>query len=120
MDSCQLGHLTAIRMPASRIVRFEHDVTQYRTAECLADLPASLAPGPSYVVAFHKDTGREPLLVDRFTARILELSDGSRSNAELVRKVKKEFGDGHRLDHLTWIENLFLSGLIDLQEPAAR
>jgi hypothetical protein len=73
-----------------------------------------MSPGPSHIVVFGKATMREPLLVDRFTARILELSDGTRTGDEIVRQLDRQFGRSEPLDHLAWIENLFLSGLVEL------
>jgi hypothetical protein len=58
---------------------------------------------------------REPLLIDRFTARILELSDGKQTTAGIVSQLDREFGRAETLDHIAWIENLMLSGLVGLR-----
>jgi hypothetical protein len=115
IEMCKLAGLVAVRERHLRILRFDHDISQYRGIRSTADLPDSPTPGASHVVVFHKEARRDPLLVDRFTARILELSDGTRTNAEIVRQMTQEFDEVESLDHLNWIENLFLSGLLRLQ-----
>jgi len=113
----ELGGLLPVRDRRLQVVEFDFDVSEFWGVRAIADFPESAGPGPSYIVVFHKAAQRDPLLVDRFTARILELSDGTRTSIEIVRQLHEEFGRAERLDHLTWIENMFLSGLIGLQSP---
>jgi hypothetical protein len=54
------------------------------------------------------------LVVDGRTARILELSDGTRTAAEILGQLDDEHA-GPRENELGWIEYLFLHGLISLQ-----
>jgi glycosyltransferase involved in cell wall biosynthesis len=113
MGARELGGLAPVRDSRLRILQFDQDVSEFWGIRTLADFPASMSPGPSHIVVFGKATMREPLLVDRFTARILELSDGTRTGDEIVRQLDRQFGRSAPLDHLAWIENLFLSGLVE-------
>ena len=64
-------------------------------------------------MAFVRSGDRQagPLLVDGLTARALELSDGTRTAAEIVEALDREFDSGATEDTLGWIEKLFLRGL---------
>jgi hypothetical protein len=66
------------------------------------------------MVAFARSNGegRDPLVIDRITACILELSDGTRTAAEIVRQLNHEGVDGN----LDWITNLFICGLVQLHD----
>ena len=58
---------------------------------------------------------RRSMLVDRHTARILELSDGARTARGIAEQLDREFENANHPDHLQWIEELFLSGLVGLR-----
>jgi hypothetical protein len=59
---------------------------------------------------------RRSMLVDRHTARILELSDGARTAREIAEQLHREFENTNPPDHLQWIEELFLSGMVGLRD----
>jgi hypothetical protein len=71
-----------------------------------------------------EDERRDPLLVDELTVRILRLSDGTRTSAEIVEALIKDGGTSADDDHIAWIEELFLLGLLSLRdtrvEPVAQ
>jgi hypothetical protein len=76
-------------------------------------------PGPSHIVAFvHSDGAqRSPLLVDDVTARILQLSDGTRTALQIARQSTAQRRVSAIEERLEWIENLFRRGLIGLLDP---
>jgi hypothetical protein len=113
-----LAGLAPVRDPRLRILEFVQDVADFLGARTAADLPAVTRPGPSYIVAFGGSGGgrREPLLVDRLTARILMLSDGKRSAAELARELDGQSDATEEAHNLKWIEHLFVCGLIGLRD----
>jgi glycosyltransferase involved in cell wall biosynthesis len=111
----ELAKLVPIRDPRARILEFDYDVSAFRGARTMADLPARPTLGPSYIIAFAgQDEAREPLLIDRKTTRILELSDGSRTVAEILERLKLERLLTKADDELAWIEGLFVGGLVRL------
>jgi hypothetical protein len=109
-----LSALAPVRDPQLRILEFDHDVADFLGARTAADLPAMAGPGLSYIVVFGSSGGgrREPLMVDGLTARILMLSDGSRSAAEIAGELERESNSSVEPDILKWIEHLFICGLI--------
>jgi hypothetical protein len=113
-----LAGLAPVRDPQLRILEFDHDVADFLGARTAADFPAVTRPGPSYIVAFGGSGGgrREPLLVDGLTARILMLSDGKRSTAELARELGRQSDASAEADNLEWFEHLFVCGLIGLRD----
>jgi glycosyltransferase involved in cell wall biosynthesis len=115
LDDASLGGLMPVRDAGLRILRFEHDISGYLGIESIEDFPQTADAGPNYIVLSGADADAEPLLVDRFTARILELSDGTRTGDEIVRQLDREFGATDDADHLAWIENLLVSGLIGMR-----
>jgi glycosyltransferase involved in cell wall biosynthesis len=118
MKDGELPALVPVRDPQIRLLGFDFDVAQFRAARAVDELPEVLAPGPSYVVAFggNHDGQREPLHIDRLTARVLELSDGKRTISEIVRQLQHENHTAEMGDVVRWIENLFVCGLVGLQE----
>jgi hypothetical protein len=118
MKKGDLADLVPVRHPQLRLVEFDFDVMELRGARTVADFPSVTTRRPSYIVAFKftKDEQREPLFVDELTARILKLSDGRRSAADIVRQLDRENGKAAKDDILKWIEQLFLRGLLGLQE----
>jgi glycosyltransferase involved in cell wall biosynthesis len=118
MADGDLAGLVPFRDPQMRIVAFDHDVSKYLGARTTAAFPAVLGPGPSYIVAFgsSKGTRREPLLVDTLTARVLMLSDGTRTASEIARELDDQTNPSTVAGNLQWIESLFASGLIWLRD----
>jgi len=112
----ELAGLMATRDPLLRIITF--DVSAMRKGPGRG-LPASPAPEPRHVVAFAQANGerREPLFVSAQAARILELSDGTRTVLEIVEESGSDKGPGGSRRVLRQIEALFVSGLLWLQEP---
>jgi len=121
MTTDDLADLICVRDPRLRALAFDFDVaalTAVRTADDLAMPPPSRR---SYMVAFGRSAGqdggrRDPLVIDAAAARILELSDGTRSASEIVTELNREgrlSGGGVGLKR---IESLFAHGLILLRD----
>jgi glycosyltransferase involved in cell wall biosynthesis len=121
MREGDLAALVPVRDPGLRVLAFDHDILPYLAVRTAAEFPAVPKPGRGYIVAFGRRNGdrRHPLLVDRATARILELSDGTRTAAEIALELHCDAGNSTAADIVKWIENLFVSGLISLQETAS-
>jgi glycosyltransferase involved in cell wall biosynthesis len=117
-DDGDLAGLTPVRDPNIRILRFDYDVADFAAVQSLAELPAVPSQGPSHIVALARsgDEQRSPLLVDGLTARALELSDGTRTAAEIAAQLDREGRAGLRENTLKWIENLFVCGLLSLHD----
>src|ERR1700693_3367866 len=94
-----------------RVLRFEYDVSELHGASTIADLPMAAAPSPSFVVVFHQEANRNPLIVDAMTARFLELVDGRRTVAEIIRQIDQDDPVSPSGNGIHWVENLFLWGL---------
>jgi hypothetical protein len=120
MAADDLGELLVLRDPRIRLLEFDYDVSEFMQVQAPADLPASPTPRRSHIVAFGGSSRdrRSPLVVDETTARILKLSDGTRTAAELVREVKRGSSANER--NLKWIESLFVHGLVSLRERRVR
>jgi glycosyltransferase involved in cell wall biosynthesis len=116
LDGGRLGALIPVRARRLRILRFAHDLSRLWDVETIAEFPLSLGTGPSYVVLRDASGSSEPLLVDKFTARILDLSDGTRSCSQIVTQLNREFGCSDASDHLAWVENLLTTGLIGIRD----
>jgi len=117
MSAGELGRLRPVRDPAMRLVEFDHDVRPYLAARTMANLPPVRKGGRSHVVVFGATAcdRRPPLLVDPMTARLLELSDGTRTAAEIIAELwPRDFA----ADKLAWLETLFLHGMIGLVRGA--
>jgi glycosyltransferase involved in cell wall biosynthesis len=106
-----LAGLVPVRDPRLRMTTF--DVSGLRPGDTEYDSSAAPAPRHRHVVAFAQvdDERRQPLFVSDQTARILELSNGTRSALEIAQAI----GSGRRRA-LRQIEELFVSGLLWLQE----
>jgi hypothetical protein len=117
LDDNGLAGFIPLCDPQLRVVRFDFDVSEFRGVQRAADLPVAAAPGPSFVVVFGDGDGlrREPLLIDGHTARILELSDGTRTVGDIVQQLAQGHGKSTPEDDLRWIEDLFVRGLLRLQ-----
>jgi hypothetical protein len=111
-----LAALVPVRDPQLRMMTF--DVSELLAGQTEQGFPAVRTPRPRHVVAFAQANGerREPLFVSDRTARIIELSDGTRTALEIA----KEIGLGNRRagtgQGLRQIEELFMSGLLWLHE----
>lgn len=117
MEEHNLIQLLPIRDPQLRIVEFDFEVSSYLGARTAAGFPPVPTPRPSYIVAFGRsEKGRRgPLLVDSLTARILQLSDGTRTALEIARELDHGADMSAVAENLKWIESLFVSGLIGLR-----
>ncbi len=121
MQPGAVAGLVPIRDAQIRIVEFDYDISGFLGAQTIAAFPAIAEPRRSYIVAFGGAEGerRDPLLVDELTVRILRLSDGTRTAMEIAGAL---IGDGDPSagdDSIAWIEDLFLLGLLSLQDSRA-
>jgi glycosyltransferase involved in cell wall biosynthesis len=107
--------LIALRASHLKILRFDFDAGAFRNVASLSELPATVGPGPSYLAVLCSGEDRCPFLVDHYTARICELSDGTKTVRQIIRRLEQELGADQRLDHRAWMEDLVLSGLLRLQ-----
>jgi glycosyltransferase involved in cell wall biosynthesis len=122
MDERALAGMVPVRDPTIRLLDFEFDVSELMGVRTAAELPAAPTPRRSFIVAFRRGDGprRDPLLVDAITARILALSDGTRTSAELDAELNGAEGPVMAGDNLAWIEDLFVRGLVSLEERPTR
>jgi hypothetical protein len=113
-----VAELIPVRDAQIRVVEFDYDVSGFLGAQTIAAFPAEAERRRSYIVAFGGSEGerRDPLLVDELTVRILRLSDGTRTAAEIVEALIKDGGTSADDDHIAWIEELFLLGLLSLRD----
>jgi YD repeat-containing protein len=118
IDETDLAQLVPVRDPRMRVIEFEYDVSDFRQAQTLADLPATITPRRSHIIAFGFCNGEErsPLVVDDTTAKILGLSDGTRTAGQIIREAYPEVGTPIPPEKFDWIESLFVNGLISLQD----
>jgi glycosyltransferase involved in cell wall biosynthesis len=110
-----LVELVPVRDPQVRMITF--DVSEL-DGEAQKRRRAARRSRPRHVVAFASVSGdrREPLFVSDQTARILELSDGTRTAQEIAKEVGSGNGQAAGEYKLEQIEELFLSGLLTLQD----
>src|SRR6266700_1204190 len=89
MNEDSLPDLVTVRDPQLRIVEFDFDVAEFLGAETIEAFPAVATPRRSHIAAFGQSDGgrRDPLLIDELTARILCLSDGTRTTSEIAEKL---------------------------------
>ena len=113
IDDADVAQLVALRNPRIRVLAFDTDVAQLLGARTAAELPPQPSLRRSYVVAFaDAGAGRDdPLVVDELTARILQLSDGTRTAGAIAATLESKASS-----NLKWIERLFVHGLISLRE----
>jgi hypothetical protein len=113
-----LPELVPVRDPQLRIVEFDFDASQFMGAQTVAAFPAVAAPRRSFIATFgcSEDGRRAPLLVDKLTARILRLSDGTLTTSEILAELSLEDGTAAMDDSMGWVENLFRLGLVALQD----
>ena len=115
LEAGELAELLPVRHGHTRVLQFDHDIAAYRSVKTLADFPASAKSEPSHMAVLGHGPQRRSMLVDRHTARILELSDGARTVREIAEQLDREFENANPPDRLQWIEELFLSGLVGLR-----
>jgi hypothetical protein len=115
-----LAALVPTRDPHLRMITI--DVSELRAGKPEPLDTAKSAPRPRHVVAFAQTNGerREPLFVSDQTARLLELSDGTRTVGDIVRQAAGLANPpAGRAGALRQIEELFVSGLLWLQQGDA-
>jgi glycosyltransferase involved in cell wall biosynthesis len=113
-----VAELLCARDPRLRVLTFDFEVTELMSVRNADDLAAPPTSHRSYLVAFGRSAGgrRSPLAVDRTTARILTLSDGTRRASEIIGELNREgllSGEGIGFKR---IEYLFAHGLISLRD----
>jgi glycosyltransferase involved in cell wall biosynthesis len=112
-----IGALFPILSRNIQLLAFDHDVSTLRDIRRLEDLPVMPVAGPSYIVVFGRQTARPPLIVDPVTARILQLSDGTRTASDIMVHLQQEDVLSATVDDdLVWIETLFIEGLVRLRD----
>ena len=118
LDGHGVAALVPIRDPQLQIIAFDFDVADFLGARSAAQFPRAPRGSPSYLVVFRrsKKEQREPLLIDRLTAQILDLCDGTRTVAEIANQLGR--GEGANKRNFKWIEALFQRRLIGLREFA--
>jgi glycosyltransferase involved in cell wall biosynthesis len=118
LDLNGFAQLVPIQNPHLNIIKFDFDVAHYLTSRKVSEFPAVVTKRPSYVVVFAPAEGRrsEPLLVDRATALILQLSEGKLTARQIATQLASEEGSAIIEDNLAWIEELFCRGLIGLRD----
>jgi glycosyltransferase involved in cell wall biosynthesis len=120
MTTDDLADLICVRDPGVRVLGFDFDVAELVAVRTAADLAAPPSLRRSHIVAFGRPDGedrrRNPLVIYAATARILELSDGTRSASEIVAELNLQ---GYLTDDdvgLKRIEALFAHGWILLRD----
>jgi hypothetical protein len=109
-----LPRLIPVRDPLLRIMTFDAS----DLADCQPNQGNPARPYQRYVVAFAQANGikRDPFFVGEGTARILELSDGTRTTQEIAADIDARNPDQTERRGLQHIEELFVAGLLWLQE----
>jgi glycosyltransferase involved in cell wall biosynthesis len=116
VDQFDFATLAPVCHSQLRILCFDYDVSRLGGAATIADLPPVAAPHSSYVVVFHKDANRSPLIVDVMTARFLELVDGHKTVDEILQQLDQERPISKSAGWAQWIDNLFRQGLIGFRQ----
>ena len=113
-----LPDLVAVTHPQLHIVEFDFDVSAFLGAQTIAALPAVATPCRSHIAAFGRSNGerRDPLFIDEVTARILRLSDGTRTTSEIVEELGQEIETLATDGGLGWIRHLFILDLLSLRD----
>lgn len=118
VDDNDFAGLLPVRDQKLQVLIFDHDISMFRDARKEEGLTAMPPRNPSYLVVFAgEQPARDPILVDHTTARILELSDGTRTASEILEQLKCEDELLEVDDNLDWIEALFVDGLVRLRHP---
>jgi glycosyltransferase involved in cell wall biosynthesis len=110
-----LPGLVPVRDPQIRIIAI--DISDLMNCAPASKRPIDGAEGPHHAVAFARSGGerRAPLFISDTTARILELSDGTRIASEIASELRPAVGP----QILRQIEDLFVSGLLSLHQGRA-
>src|SRR5947207_8655123 len=114
------GTLVPIGYRQFRILRFDYDVSKFRGATTITDLPMDAGSHPSYIVVFHQQANRNPLIVDEMTSRFLELVDGRKTVTEILLQLDQHDVKSTSGKWAQWVEHLFVYGLIGLREVHIR
>jgi glycosyltransferase involved in cell wall biosynthesis len=116
MVDSDLAGLVPIRDPQLRTMAF--DVSELVDDRAKPACPSARAPHSRHVVAFAQINGerREPLFVSDLAARMLALSDGTRTSLEIATEVGLDQWSEGIPGALRQIEGLFVSGLLWLHE----
>jgi glycosyltransferase involved in cell wall biosynthesis len=111
-----LALLVPVRDPQLRMMIV--DVSELQDHRAEPGFSGAPAPRLHHVVAFaHANGGgREPLFISDEAARILELSDGTRTALEISAEAESQNRSARDRSGLKLIEELFVSGLLWLQE----
>jgi glycosyltransferase involved in cell wall biosynthesis len=115
MDKADFAHMVPLRDRGLRVIELDHDLSAFVGARSVA-APASPTPAGSHVVVFARSGGarRSPLVIDGLTARILALSDGSRTVSDILRELSGKSGN-QTAPSLDWIEHVLVEGLVSLR-----
>ncbi len=121
MGNEDLRRLVPMRDPQVRMLEFDFDASRFIDVKTLEDCPSSAEKHRSFIIAFAcpGDRKRPPLVVDEITARILQLSEGTRTTADILRQLSKERGTSTVEDDFHWVEQLFVEGLLQLRDQLA-
>jgi glycosyltransferase involved in cell wall biosynthesis len=116
MAEGDLAGLVPVRDPQLRIIAI--DISDLMDCAPESERPAAAAEGPRHAVAFARSSGerRAPLFISDTTARILELSDGTRTALEIVAELRSDHEPAVGPQVLRQVEDLFVSGLLSLHE----
>jgi hypothetical protein len=115
-----LARLVPIRSSRLRVMELDVHGSQSLDAQAENESNDAAAHSPSHIVisVCPRGTQRDPLHVDGATARILKLSDGTRTALAIAQTMASPL-DGHAVaNNLEWIERLFVLGLIGLHDAA--
>ncbi len=113
-----IASMVPVRNPTLCLLQFAFDVAPFMGIDTVEALPPAPQPGPSYIAAFVRsdDQLRPPLAIDPVTARILQLSDGTRLATSIAQQLAEEDKQSDLEVNIAWIEHLFVVGLLHLQE----
>jgi len=116
MVDSDLAGLVPVRDPHLRTMTF--DVSDLVDDQTKPAHPGARTPRSRHVVAFAQMNGerREPLFISDLAARMLELSDGTRTALEIATEVGLDYRSEGVPGALRQIEKLFVSGLLWLLE----
>jgi glycosyltransferase involved in cell wall biosynthesis len=111
-----LAGLVPVRDSQIRMMTF--DVSELVIGQAEPAGPTATTPRLRHVVAFAQRNGerRQPLFIGGGTARILELSDGTRTAQEIAAQIETDSQGVGARRALQEIEELFVSGLLWLHE----
>jgi glycosyltransferase involved in cell wall biosynthesis len=111
VDQGDFAKLVPVHDPYLRLIEFDFDVSDFIEVRTIADVPRTVTPRRSFLVAFKSDERRPPLVIDETAAAIINLSDGTRTVSEIAKEIALKDEDSIR-----WIEELLLCGLVSLTD----